>query len=114
MRNGPHFPAPRHQFSAPETSTTRLRDSWWRIRSGVDSPVLLLVGYIDSLYQERKADVHASEVKRQRFDIMNSMRKDGPTFRGGFWGKKPETGGERGTRGAARIRRLRLLLGLSA
>lgn len=45
---------------------------------------------------------------------MNSMRKDGPTFRGGFWGKKPETGGERGTRGAARIRRLRLLLGLSA
>ena len=44
---------------------------------------------------------------------MNSMG-DGVTFRGGIWGKKPESGGARGTRGAARLRRLRLLLGLSA
>ena len=35
-------------------------------------------------------------------------------FRGGIWGEKPETGGGPDSRGAARIRRLRLLLGLGA
>lgn len=42
------------------------------------------------------------------------MSEDVVTSRNEIWGQKPETGSVRGTRGAARIRRLRLLLELSA
>jgi len=45
---------------------------------------------------------------------MNSNSSDQLMFRGGIWGQMPEPGDGRGTRGAARIRRLRLLLGLGA
>src|SRR6202035_1841922 len=45
---------------------------------------------------------------------MHSMSEDGMNFCKGIWGTKPETGSGRDKRGAARIRRLRLLLGLGA
>jgi hypothetical protein len=34
---------------------------------------------------------------------MNLPGKEGLAFRGGIWGKKPETGRARGTRGTARF-----------